>query len=243
MPNPYFRFKQFVVQQDRCTMKVCTDSCILGAWTALQLKPVKAILDIGTGTGLLTLMLAQKSESVIDAIESDPESAAQARDNIRQTPWSDRIRVLEGDVRDYSAEEPYDFIITNPPFFESDLHSPVHKKNQVKHDVSLTLDQLRDVIGKNLKPDGHFSILLPYHRTVYFENLATANGFFLLKKLTVRQTPAHAPFRSISLFGNQKPPDAETKSLTIKEADGKYSGGFTSIMRDYYLNLVPPEAG
>ena len=94
MPNPYFRFKQFIIQQDRCTMKVCTDSCILGAWTALQLdKGAKTILDIGTGTGLLPLMLAQKTESLIDTIESDPESAGQARENIRQSPWDNRIQV------------------------------------------------------------------------------------------------------------------------------------------------------
>jgi tRNA1Val (adenine37-N6)-methyltransferase len=237
MPNSYFRFKQFIIQQDRSTMKVCTDSCILGAWTALQLSQVKTILDIGTGTGLLALMLAQKSESAIDAVESDPESAGQARENIGQTPWSDRIRVVERDVRDYSNDAYYDFIITNPPFFESDLHSPIHKKNQVKHDVSLTLDQLLTVIGKNLKPDGHFSILLPHHRMAYFENLAITNKFFLLKKLTVRQTPAYAPFRSICLFGYQKPPDAISEELNIKENDGKYSRGFTLILKDYYLNL------
>src|SRR5450631_830225 len=123
MPNSYFRFKQFVIQQDRSTMKVCTDSCVLGAWTALQLGQVKTILDIGTGTGLLALMLAQKSEGLIDAVESDPESAGQARENIGQSSWSDRIRVVEKDARDYLNETHYDFIITNPPFFESDLRS------------------------------------------------------------------------------------------------------------------------
>src|SRR5450631_3674511 len=225
MPNSYFRFKQFVIQQDRSTMKVCTDSCVLGAWTALQLGQAKTILDIGTGTGLLALMLAQKSEGAIDAVESDTKSAGQARENIRQTSWSDRIRVVERDVRDYSNDASYDFIITNPPFFESDLHSPVHKKNQVKHDVSLTLDQLLTVISKNLKPHGQFSILLPHHRTAYFENLAITNNFFLQKKLTVRQTPAHAPFRSICLFSYQKPPDTISEELNIKENDGKYSRG------------------
>jgi tRNA1Val (adenine37-N6)-methyltransferase len=237
MPNSYFQLKQFVIQQDRSTMKVCTDSCILGAWTALQLGHAKTILDIGTGTGLLALMLAQKSEGAIDAVESDPESVGQAMENIRETPWSDRIRVVEKDVRDYSNDEYYDFIITNPPFFESDLHSPVFKKNQVKHDVSLTLDILLNAISKNLKPDGHFSILLPHHRTAYFDNLAITNKFFLQKKLVVRQTPAHAPFRSICLYGYQKPSDVISEELNIKENDGKYSRGFTFIMRDYYLNL------
>ncbi|HEY4936229.1 MAG TPA: methyltransferase domain-containing protein, partial [Puia sp.] len=111
MPNPYFRFKQFTIQQDRSSMKVCTDSCILGAWTGPRLRGAKRILDIGTGTGLLPLMLAQKSEAHIDTIESDPETFTQAGENIKQSPWSGRIRLMEGDVRDYSFQYRYDFII------------------------------------------------------------------------------------------------------------------------------------
>ncbi len=206
MRNPYFRFKQFTVQQDRSAMKVCTDSCILGAWTALHLKKERAILDIGTGTGLLPLMLAQKNGSMIDAIESDPESATQAMENTRQSKWSDRIRVIHGDVLHHRPESLYDFIITNPPFFESDLRSPKEFKNRTKHDESLTLQEVVELIGQFLRPDGAFSILLPFHRTGYFENLALTHGFFLREKLIVRQTPAHAPFRSICLFTREKSP-------------------------------------
>ena len=237
MRNSYFQFKEFVIHQERSSMKVCTDSCILGAWTAVQLKNVRTILDIGTGTGLLPLMLAQKSESRIDAIESDRESSGQARENVQLTPWSDRIHIIEGDVRHFVGEVPYDWIITNPPFFESDLRSPERKKNEAKHDESLTLDQLISAIGKNLKQDGHFSILLPHHRTSYFENLASAKGFFLLRKLEVRQSPDHKPFRSICLFGYQKSSEAISEALTIMEKDGKYTGGFVNIMKDFYLNL------
>ncbi len=237
MPNDYFRFKQFVIHQDRAVMKVCTDSCILGAWTALQLDHVKRILDIGTGTGLLALMLAQNAACTIDAIESDPESAGQAVENIRRSPWSDRIHVVEEDVHNYSATSPYDFIITNPPFFESDLRSPELKKNKAKHDTALTLEQLVTVVNALLKPDGRFSILLPEHRTLYFEKLAGENGFLLHKKLTVRQSPAHTPFRSICLFGYQKPAATIKEHLTIKAEDGNYSEEFIKIMKAYYLNF------
>jgi len=181
-------------------MKVCTDSCILGAWTALRLKNAKNILDIGTGTGLLPLMLAQKNEARIDAIESDSESAGQAIENIRQTNWNNRIRVLHADVLHHVFESGYDFIITNPPFFESDLHSPEESKNRAKHDESLTLTQVVKLVGCHLRPEGFFSILLPFHRSGYFENLAAENGFFPSEKLTMRQTPAHIPFRSIGIF-------------------------------------------
>jgi tRNA1Val (adenine37-N6)-methyltransferase len=234
MANSYFRFKQFTIQQDRCAMKVCTDSCILGAWTALRLKDAKTILDIGTGTGLLPLMLAQKTENLIDTIESDPESAVQAMENIEQSPWVNRIRVLQGDVRNFAFDSPFDFIITNPPFFESDLRSPEKKKNKAKHDESLTLDQLAAVMVKYLQPDGALSILLPFHRTAYFENLATNLGFFLREKLIVRQSPAHTPFRSICLFSYQKPDDIISDELTIKDEERKNSVAFKELMKDFY---------
>lgn len=234
MPNSYFRFKQFTVQQDKSAMKVCTDSCILGAWSAKLLSGAKRILDIGSGTGLLSLMLAQKSEGRIDSIELDPESAAQALENIMASPWSVRICLVEGNVLHYPLPQDYDFIICNPPFFESDLRSPVEKKNKAKHNETLTLDELIVVLRNLLKITGTFSILLPWHRIDYFENLAMANGFFLWEKLTVRQTPAHQPFRSICLFGFQSPEGMNSKELIIKNENGKYTREFTELMDDYY---------
>ena len=234
MPNSYFRFKQFTIHQDKSAMKVCTDSCIFGAWTVKHLNDANKILDAGAGTGLLSLMLAQKSESQIDSIELDPESAAQAQENIMASSWSARISLLEGNVLHYPLPSDYDFIVSNPPFFESDLRSPMEKKNKAKHNETLTLDELIVVIRNHLKITGTFSILLPYHRTDYFENLATTNGFFLWKKLTVRQTPAHQPFRSICLFGFQKPDTPDSKELVIKNENGKYTREFGELMDDYY---------
>src|SRR6185295_14491437 len=234
MSNSYFRFKQFIVRQDRCTMKVCTDSCLLGAWTANRLVDATKILDIGTGTGLLPLMLSQKSKCSIDSIESDPESAAQARENTVESPWQNRIQIIEGDVRQYPFRNKYDFIITNPPFYESDLRSPDAEKNKVKHDESLTLNQLLPVILSCLDKNGAFSILLPFHRTVYFENLATSYGLYLLEKLTIRQSSAHAPFRSILLFSLEKKREPFLSELIIKNERGKYSPEFSELMKDYY---------
>jgi tRNA1Val (adenine37-N6)-methyltransferase len=216
-------------------MKVCTDSCILGAWTALRLGGVKKVLDIGTGTGLLPLMLAQKSGVILDTIESDPESAGQAEENIKQSPWSDRIRLIEGDVRRFSFEDKYDFIITNPPFYESGLRSPVDKKNRAKHDESLTLEDLMMIIRSCLYSDAVFSILLPFHRTEYFEKLASDNGFLLQEKLIIRQTPQHVPFRTICLYGNKKPESLPVEELIIKDDHGRNSFKFKELMEDYYL--------
>jgi tRNA1Val (adenine37-N6)-methyltransferase len=234
MPNSYFSFKKFTVQQDKSAMKVCTDSCILGAWSVNHINGAKKILDIGAGTGLLSLMLAQKSDSLIDSIELDAESAVQAQENITASPWSRRIRLIEGNVLDHQLPADYDFIISNPPFFESDLRSPVGKKNKAKHNETLSLEELIIVIRNHLKLTGSFSILLPYHRNEYFENLATANGFSLWEKRIVRQTPAHQPFRSICLFSFQKPEATVSKELTIKDEKGKYTGEFVELMSDYY---------
>jgi tRNA1Val (adenine37-N6)-methyltransferase len=234
MSNSYFRFKKFTIQQDKTAMKVCTDSCILGAWTTNYLKDIKKILDIGAGSGLLSLMLAQKSESLIDAIELDPESANQANENVMASPWSPRISLLQGNVLHYPLSPDYDFIISNPPFFESDLRSPDDKKNKAKHNETLTLDELIVVVRKHLKRTGLFSILLPYHRSEYFENLATANEFFLREKLMIRQTPNHQPFRSILLYGFQKSKSVVSKELTIKNENGIYTAEFLGLMSDYY---------
>jgi tRNA1Val (adenine37-N6)-methyltransferase len=234
MPNPFFRFKQFVIQQERCAMKVCTDSCILGAWTTLRLSGVQTLLDIGTGTGLLPLMLAQKSGAYIETIETDPESVAQAGENIRQSPWQDRIRLIGGDARTYAFPSMYDFIITNPPFYESDLPSPEKKKNKARHGESLQLDELILILRSRLKKDGMFSILLPYQRKNYFEELALTNGFYLHEQLIVRQTPAHPPFRSISLFGFRKPENILADEWAIKTEEEIYSPQFRKLMEEYY---------
>jgi len=215
-------------------MKVCTDSCILGAWTASRLGYAKNMLDIGSGTGLLPLMLSQKNEIPIDTIELDPESAAQARENIQQSPWAGQIQVLEGDARNFSFHTQYDFIITNPPFYESDLHSPLEKKNKAKHDKSLTLEQLMDIVDKNLRQDGNFSILLPFHRTAYFDDLAAAHGFSPRERLVIRQTPAHTPFRSIGRFSRQTPSEVPAEELIIQDEKRKNSQAFGKLMGDYY---------
>jgi tRNA1Val (adenine37-N6)-methyltransferase len=234
MPNSYFKFKEFTVYQEKSAMKVCTDSCILGAWASRHIQRAEKILDIGTGTGLLALMLAQKSKAVIEGIESDPGSFIQATENILQSPWSNRIRIIDGDARHFYFSNKYDFIISNPPFYASDLHSPDQKKNKARHEVSLTLDELITVILSCLQKTGFFIILLPYHRAAYFEKLAASNGFFLQEKLTIRQTPKHPPFRTISLFGHEKKEDLIPDELMIKDSAGKYDKKFFELLKDYY---------
>lgn len=238
MPNNYFQFKQFTIYQDQCAMKVCTDACILGAWFAQKAPAWSQVLDIGSGTGLLMLMLAQKHKGEIRGIELDLAAYRQLRDNIGQSPWKNMLKVFPGDVRTFSFPEKFDFIITNPPFFENDLPSATEGEILAKHSRELTLAQLLSVIDANLSPEGSFGILLPYHRTAWFAEQAAARyGFSLREQLLVRQTPRHDFFRSILYFSRHRQVSIPTTELTIQNSEGGYTPDFVELMKDYYLYL------
>jgi tRNA1Val (adenine37-N6)-methyltransferase len=237
MPNPYFKFKQFTINQDKCAMKVCTDACILGAWFSTKIQQSSTVLDIGAGTGLLMMMLAQRSQNEIHGIEIDGDAYQQLQENTRQNHWQQRLSVFQGDARSFPFPQQYDFIISNPPFFESDLLSANDREQIAKHSTLLTLDELMPVIAGNLKPDGSFGILLPYHRWEYFHKLASRHQFSLKEQLVVKQSPKHTPFRSILHYTRAKVDFAPTTELTIQQIDRVYTPKFVELLKDYYLYL------
>ena len=235
-----FSFKQFTIQQDKCAMKVCTDSCLFGAWVAAQLESKKSnpksILDIGTGTGLLSLMLAQKTFAHFDALEIDADAALQAKENFDSSPWRDRLNVIQQDVAYFAAATKYDLIISNPPFYEADLRSANAKKNAAKHDDTLTLDILFKVIKENLREDGMAAVLLPWHRTDYAVSEAEKNGLFVTEKMEVKQTDTHSFFRTMLLLSCTGEHTNAT-GLIIHTAERQYTPAFTALLKDYYLKL------
>jgi tRNA1Val (adenine37-N6)-methyltransferase len=237
MPNPYFQFKQFTVHHDQCAMKVCTDASILGAWFAQKIRPYTYVLDVGAGSGLLMLMLAQKIRARVHGIEKDLSSFRQLKDNINHCNWKDKIRIFIGDARSFVFPVKYDFIICNPPFYENDLKSPDEQKNLAKHSSDLSLEQLLRVIQTNLKDNGSFGVLLPYRRAEKFESLANSYGFHLSEKLLIRQTPRHNFFRVIQHFTRFKVDPVQSHELSIQKEDGKYSKEFVELLKDYYLNF------
>ncbi len=239
MPNDFFEFKKFTVFQKDCAMKVCTDACLFGAWVADILTEMNAenILDIGTGTGLLSSMIAQKNkEAKIDAIEIDEKAARQAASNFAASQWQERLKVFNIAIQNFIPEKKYDFIICNPPFFENDLKGKNAKRNLALHDTSLTLNELPKCIDALISANGKFALLLPYSRTNFFVEMAFDRKLFLQKKILVKQTENHQFFRSMCLFGKEKLVE-ECEYIFIKDAQNEYSAAFAALLKDYYLSL------
>lgn len=240
MANTYFQFKQFTVHQEHCAMKVCTDACLQGAFTARYLAghgyAVKRILDIGTGTGLLSLMLAQSHPAEITAVELDPGAVLQARENFAASPWKERLTVQEADIRALPAAEAFDFIITNPPFYESALKSGNQQKDKAMHATSLGYGELISAIERHLKPGASFSVLLPYAEFQEFSALAAEKGFRLHRLLEVRQSVNHGYFRAVGIFSSAGSEPVITE-MAIRDEQQQYTAAFIDLLKPYYLKL------
>jgi tRNA1Val (adenine37-N6)-methyltransferase len=220
-------------------MKVCTDACVFGAFAAKKIKKElnsKHVLDIGTGTGLLSLLLAQDTTAFIEAVEIDSNAYQQAKENFNSSPWKERLAVFNIDIQQFLADKKYDCIISNPPFFEDDLLSDNEEKNKAKHDSSLSLQQLVKAVDTNLSEEGIFFVLLPYHRMHYFETEAKKAGLYVDEKLLVKQTTKHDFFRSCLSF-SRKETKPHVVKLTIKNNEGNYTDDFIALLKDYYLYL------
>ncbi|MEO6404715.1 MAG: methyltransferase [Ferruginibacter sp.] len=241
MANQFFRFKQFTIQQQMTAMKVCTDSCILGAWTAKDLQTrypsIKNILDIGTGTGLLALMLAQKTTADITAIEIDKHEVEQAKENFAGSPWNEKIDLVNIRLQDFFPLTQFDCIISNPPFYENDLPSADERKSEAKHDTSLTLSELSSGIRRLLAPTGIAYVLLPRHRYQEMKHVALIDGLHEVNALHIRQSPTHDFFRSIIILGREPLPQPSISELIIHDEQRNYTRAFIDIMKDYYEKL------
>lgn len=236
--NHHFSFKQFTVQQQFCAMKVCTDACILGAFAAAEISKINPnnILDIGAGTGLLSLMLAQKNKSKITAVEIDANAFEQCKQNFASSPWAHQLLSLHADILHTPVTTKYDCIISNPPFFENDLASNNTQKNVAKHSAALTLRKLLNVGKKWLTPQGSFYILIPFHRLQYVIDNAAQLQLYASTILLIKQTPNHPYFRAIVTLTPQTVL-TQTQALLIKETDGTYSNDVIALLKDYYLYL------
>ena len=237
MSNNYFQFTEFRIEQEQCAMKVTTDACIQGAWTPV-LPRVKHVLDIGAGTGLLSLMLAQRAQDVvIDGVEFDENAAVQAKENVNVSQWKERIKIHEADARNYTAPVKYDLIISNPPFFNDSLLSDKERKNMARHTLSLTYSDLLKVLDANLAEDGYTSIMLPYPEYQKWQTLLAQNEWFELSRLCVKHTNAAPVKRVVGLFSRKNVLTVDEQELVIMGDDNKYTSSFVELLSPFYLNL------
>ena len=255
MANPFFQCKEFIVHQQHTSMKVCTDACLFGAWVAKQpsIETAHSIVDIGTGTGLLSLILAQvtdKNNTKITAVEIESQAAAEASSNFSISKWSDRLNLVNDSIQNYAAnfiateneKNRFDIIITNPPFYEGDLKSPDANKNKAAHSTELSWTSLVENSSSLLKEEGHFFVLVPTLRAYTMQKLAEASHLYLREEVLVYNDAKHLPFRSFLHFQkNSNTPDKGNSVLrnkiVIKNADNTYSTAFTELLKDYYLHL------
>lgn len=240
MSNSFFQFKQFKIEQANCAMKVTTDACLFGAWSANKINTLRPmaqhILDIGTGTGLLSLMLAQKTKAIIDAIEIDSDAAHQAKYNFEHSPWSNQLFIHNSSIQNYIALHQYDFICINPPFYFNYLKSNFQKKNIALHATALSIDEILLYINLHLKNNGLVSILLPFNVALQFVPMANQQSIYLISKVNVKQTNYHDYFRTMLLFGKEKLNAVDEQEIIIKK-DEQYTSECIQLLQPYYLHL------
>lgn len=225
-------------------MKVTTDACLFGAWVAHELRQVQLkkeqCLDIGTGTGLLSLMLAQKfSEISIDAVELNEDAAIQAKENTDAAPFKNRIQIHHDDIRVFHARTKYDVIISNPPFYEKEIVSQKPEKQIAHHSSGLLLYELFPVIRLNLAVDGRFFIMLPAKREKDLRNLLWEYELVAVKKVFAKQTDRHDPFRILVHGAHQASFKKEStrEEIIITDERQQYTPDFFYLLKDYYLHL------
>jgi tRNA1Val (adenine37-N6)-methyltransferase len=235
--NSTFHFKQFSIKQEQSAMKVCTDSCLFGAYV----NPVfsEHIIDIGCGTGLLSLMLAQRYDARITAIELDKEASLEAEYNIHKSPWMDRIRLIQGDIRqnhilNYTGKT--DTLICNPPFHEHQLTGKDSRRNTAHHTNTLSFEELAKVSCSLLTDQGQAYFLIPAYASVRFKNIFEANQLFISRQCLITNFLHTNPFRIILELRRSKQ-DIITDHLTIYDVPGTYSRRTLELLEPYYLYL------
>ncbi|MFP4605449.1 MAG: tRNA1(Val) (adenine(37)-N6)-methyltransferase [Bacteroidales bacterium] len=235
MANNYFKFKQFTVYQDNCAMKVGTDGVLLGAW--VKLSGEKSILDAGTGTGVIALMMAQRCKAHVDAVEIDEMAAKQAQENIKQSPWSSRIKVFHTALQDFAPGKEYDLIISNPPYFSNNLRNPNEKKSKARHDVSLNMDEFLIASEKLLSRDGKLALIMPFEEGKSFIQKAPEKGIHCIRKTNVKPTPNKQTKRILMEFSRKKIPFTENSITIENNKRHDYTNDYISLTKDFYLHF------
>ncbi len=237
--NPYFKFKQFHIYQDRCAMKVSSDACIFGAY--LDLEGAKTVMDIGTGTGLLALMVAQRTEAIISAVEIDENSSIQARENIAHSPWKDRISVHNSSIQKYRQKlkkncRCFDTIICNPPFYSEKIKSKQPQKRVAWHDESLNHAELLTISADLLTNRGKFHVFIPSKQLTQFNEMSREVELFPYHACFLKPYAASPSHRVIVSYTKTER-EVEQDELVIYQSHQVFSGSCTALLSPFFARL------
>lgn len=231
-----FTFKAFFVAHDRCAMKVGTDGVMLGAWSPVS--KARHVLDIGTGSGLLALMLAQRTGPTvtIDAVELDAQAAGQAKENVQASPWADRITVHEADIRQWSMENTarYDLIVSNPPYFDEGVKCATPERDRARYTTTLDHASLLEIAATLVTEEGFFCVVLPIEASELFTQKALGLGWHLRLRTDVAETEGRLPHRVLLAF-SPRAGDVFADRLAIRGPDQRYSDSYTALTQSFYL--------
>ena len=233
-----FKFKAFTVQQDRCAMKVGTDGVLLGAWTTTAHHPETA-LDIGSGTGLISLMLAQRTKhTFIEAIEIDADAYEQCTENFESSPWRDRLFCYHAALLEFVEEvdDQFDLIVCNPPFFDATYKTDETARNLARFQDALPFEHLIYAVARLLSPNGKFTVVLPYDMHITFIDIARSVHLFANTICSVKGTPDSKAKRALIEFSYQNS-EVQFQSLTIETSRHQYTKEYTSLTKDFYLKM------
>ncbi|PDO82432.1 tRNA(1)(Val) (adenine(37)-N(6))-methyltransferase TrmN [Kosakonia sacchari] len=231
-----FTFKEFFVAHDRCAMKVGTDGVMLGAWAPVS--KARHVLDIGSGSGLLALMLAQRTspEVTIDAVELDEQAAGQAQENVQASPWAERITVYQADICQWSTENTarYDLIVSNPPYFDEGVQCATPERDKARYTTTLDHQSLLEIGATLITEEGFFCVVLPIEISEAFVSKAQTLGWHLRLRTDVTETESRLPHRVLLAFS---PRDGEmfADRLVIRGPDQRYSESYTALTQAFYL--------
>lgn len=233
MSNLWFKFKQFTVEQVDCAMKISTDSVLLGAWCDVCNK--RKALDIGTGTGIISMMIAQRNESLqITGIDIDEASVLQAKKNVCNSQFKDRIFISKSDFRSFSSDETFDLIVSNPPYYEEKVFCPDEQRNNARHTESLEFPDLIFGVRKYLESSGTFAVIIPTKSTSAFISMCNENNLFLYRKTQIYTTARKEPKRTLLEF-KKTSSEVLTKKLFMRNEDSSYTEEYKTLTKDFYL--------
>ena len=231
-----FHFKHFSLFHHRSTMKVGTDAILLGRW--VEVEPTDVVLDIGTGCGLLPLMLSQKGVAQVDAVDIDMASFEEATVNFEASRWREHLKAYCADIVEFKADKKYDLMVSNPPFFVHFSQCDSDRKSRARHsDAALSFEALCGVVKRLMQPDGRFALVLPVDISVEFLKVAEKNGLFLRKRMTIIPIAGKEPNRVNLELGFGKLENVCEETFVIRDADNRFTPQYNEFLKDFYLGL------